>query len=143
MPLRLVDTEPDESRLISFSIYFDPESQKPWELNNEGNPVGEGFETITVHLALLPSHIINQISDEVFAYKKDGTSVLRAGLSVERKLVASIKKWEGVVDYNENETKPSLKTIRLLPYWVQRKIVNEINEINSLTEDEQLGLEMP
>ena len=134
MPLKLVSNSPDESELKQFNVYVDNETQDPWPLDEDGNPEGEGFEEIIFWLGRLPSHIVNQINDEIFTYDKDGKSTLKLGTSTARKLVAAVKKWEGVVDSHGNPAPLTAQAFKQLPAWVQQVLIEEINISNNLSE---------
>jgi len=138
MPFKLLAEEPSESDLVPLDIYFDPSTGRPVETDSKGLPVEEeAAEKMTIYLAYLPSDTVNRIRDEIYSFSKDGTSVLRAGIAAERKLEAAVKKWDNVED-NGNPVKPTLKALRRLSPWVQKRILNKINDMNILTEEQEL-----
>lgn len=136
MPLKLLSAEPSEADLVLLEIYFDPKTGNPY---TGDSPEEDGAEAMKIYLAPLPSSTVNRIRDEIYSFTAEGTSVLRAGLAAERKIENAVKKWENVVDSDGSSITPSLKALRRLPPWVQRRILEKINAINILTEDQELG----
>lgn len=134
MPLRLISNSPDESELKKFVVYIDADTQDPWPLDEDSNPEGEGFEEIIFWLSRLPSDIVNQINDEIFTYDEKGKSTLKLGTSTARKLVAAVKKWEGVVDSHGNPAPLTAQAFKQLPAWVQQQLIEKINVSNNLSE---------
>jgi len=137
MPLKLISETPDESELRKFIVYLDAEKQDPWPSEEDGTPIGEGYEEVIFWLAMLPSRIANRINDQIFEYKRDGSSTLKVGTSTEKKLLAAVKKWEGVVDAHGNPAPVTLKALQALPTWVQQEVIMQVNEMNNLTEVER------
>ena len=137
MPLRLVPDQFTEADLTLIEIHVDPKTGGPWSMDETGEPKGEGSEIVKIWVGMLPADAMNRINDEVYSFKKDGSSVLKTGQSIERKLVAAIKKWEGIVNEKGDPVKVSLEAIRHLPYWVQRFLLDKVNELNFLNEEEE------
>lgn len=136
MPFRLLPEKVSDADLVPLEIYFDPSDQSPWQMDELGNPIGEGYETMVFYLAPLDSDIINRIQDQMYSFLPDGSSTLKVGTSAERKLERAVKKWEGVTDSSGNEVKPNPRTLKRLPPWVQRRILDKINQLNVLTEEQ-------
>ena len=137
MPLKLVSANPTDEQLRKFIVYINPDTQEPAPLNGEGEPE-EGWEAITFYLAQIPSGVFNTLQDELFTFKKDGSSVMLTGSSVSRKMRAAVRKWEGVTDEHGQPAPVTSKALDLLPIWVQNTVVDEINRLNSLGAEKEL-----
>lgn len=134
MPLQLISDQPTAAELFEYIIYIDPKTGKEWaDKDQNGDPIGEGYEEAKFWLADLPANKVNRIRDELYSFKTDGTSILKIGLSVEKKIQAAVKKWDGVTDFKGNPAPITPKALGQLPSWVQNRLIDKINELNSLS----------
>ncbi len=137
MPLRLITTK----ELNWFYIYFHKETQDPWLVDDENNPIDpdENMEKSGFGLALLSSGDMSTISNKLYSTSRKGKSQFEYGTASKSKTLVACKKVTNVGDVEdpEQEIDFTSKMFDTLPPWVSERLLDEINTVNNLTEDEE------
>lgn len=132
MPLKTVDTN-----LEWIPIHFDSQTQRPWALNEEGEPIepSEGMETAYFGLKRITAREIRDITNRMYKIGRKGSSSFEYGTAAYQKILTACKRCKNVgnIDDPEKELPFTEKLLDNLPPWVSDKLLDEINERNNLT----------
>jgi len=150
MPLKLIK---ETDQLEWFPIFFDSQTQDPWPTNENNEPlngtevieVDDNFSSIdgelNIEVALfglkrLSSGVMTKISNSVYKVNRKGHSSFQYGTASVQKVLAACKRVKNVE--HEGESNFNEKTLNSLPQWIFDRLLEKVNEMNSLMEDDEL-----
>jgi hypothetical protein len=132
MPLKTIDTSVEW-----YQIHFDGVTQIPWLIDNDGEPIDptEVMETAYFGLKRITTREFRDITNRMYKISRKGGSSFEYGTAAYQKILAACKKCRNVGDGTdpEKEIPFTEKLLDELPQWVSDKLLDKINEMNSLT----------
>lgn len=132
MPLKSVDLN-----LEWYPIHFNSLTQTPWSLDEEGEPVNPTEEMEAAHFGLkrITTREFRDITNRMYKVGRKGSSSFEYGTAAFQKILAACKKCRNVGDTDdpEKEVPFTEKLLEGMPQWVSDRLLDKINEMNSLT----------
>lgn len=132
MPLKMVD-----SVVEWYPIHFDLTTQTPWVVDADGEPISpnENMETAFFGLKRITTREMREITNKMYKLGRKGSSSFEYGTAAYQKILAACKKCRNVGDTSDPEKEMPFteKLLDELPQWVSDRLLEKINEMNSLT----------
>lgn len=142
LPLKLI---PAEQQLDWFPVYFNKETQDPWPLDDDDEPINptEQMEISGFGLKRLSAGDMTNITNKLYRVSRKGKQTFEYGTASEQKILAACKKVKNVGDIEDVEEEAPFadkkeipftqSMLRQLPNWVSDALLDHINAINNLT----------
>ena len=134
MPLKYIEA----ATLEWVDIYFNNVTQQPWHLNKEGEPFehtdADEMEVASFGLKRITTREFRDITNRMYRIGGKGKSSFEYGTAAYHKILAACKKCRNVGDTNDPEREMPFteKVLDALPQWVSDRLLDVINEMNSL-----------
>jgi hypothetical protein len=138
MPLKLIE---GQQELSWYPIYFHKETQKPWPVNEDNEPIApdDNMEKAEFGLIQLSSGDITRITNQLYSTTRKGKSKFEYGTASTAKIMAACKRIKNIGNTKdaEQEIPFTLKIQAQLPPWTSEQLLDEINQRNNLMPEQE------
>lgn len=132
MPLKHIET----TTLEWYDIHFNNITQAPWPLNEAREPIEptEDLEVASFGLKRITTREFRDITNRMYRIGGKGKSSFEYGTAAYHKILVACKKCRNVGDTDDpsKEFPFTEKVLDKLPQWVSDRLLDVINEMNSL-----------